>query len=212
MVSVVIPAYEMQGKGIFYLTRAINSIKPEEGIEIVVSDDSDGCEIRRYCSNYVIKYVKNTRTRGTSGNLNNALDHATGDIIKVLFQDDKLCSVTDFQDIKTWGFCRSKHNNGRADHYPYHPASVYDLAMGCNTYGSPSAMVFRRTPLRFDENLKWLLDCDFYAKMTKRYGLPEILNTWVYITEWEGQATNTVATGSIRLKEAEIMSYRYADV
>jgi glycosyltransferase involved in cell wall biosynthesis len=212
MISVVIPAYEMQGKSLHFLSRAINSIMPCNGVEIVVSDDTETDEIKKYCANYEIKWVRNIRNRGTSGNLNNALDYATGDIIKVLFQDDRLCNVTDFQNVKTWAFCRSKHNNGRADHYPYHPASVYDLAMGCNTYGSPSAMCFKRTPLRFDENLQWLLDCDFYAKMTKAYGLPEILNTWVYIHEWEGQATNTIATGSIRLKEAEIMNYRYADV
>jgi len=212
MISVVIPAYEMQGKGIHFLSKAINSIMPDCGVEIVVSDDSDGYEIKRYCEGWNIKYVKNKRTRGTSGNLNNALDHATGDIIKILFQDDKLCSCNDFKDIKTWGFCRSKHNNGRADHVPYHPKSTYDLAMGCNTYGSPSAVVFRRTPVRFDENLQWLLDCDFYAKMTKRYGLPEILKSWVYVHEWDGQATNTVATGSIRIKEAEVMAKRYADI
>jgi len=48
--------------------------------------------------------------------------------------------------------------------------------------------------------------------MTKQYGQPEIINSWVYVHEWEGQATNTIATGSIRLKEAEIMSYRYANI
>jgi len=212
MISVVIPAYEMHGKGIYYLSRAINSIMPFDGVEIIVSDDSQTSDIKDYCDQYRIKYYRNKRTKGTSGNLNNAIDHATGDIIKVLFQDDRICSLEPFANIDKWAFCKSKHNKGRPDHEPKHPATLKDLATGCNTYGSPSAMAFRRTPLRFDENLKWLLDCDFYARMIRRYGLPELVNASVRITEWAGQATYTVATGAIRLRETEIMNIRYANI
>ena len=219
MISIAIPAYEMGGKGLYYLDRAIKSIN-HWGVdyEIVIALDhgfmpdfiKEGYDFMLIEN---ITVVRNQRKQGAAGNLNTALDIAKGDIIKVLFQDDTLTAwLQNFANINHWSFCTSKHNTNRGDHVPYHPPSLKELALGCNTYGSPSAMAFRRTDLRFDENLQWLFDVDFYVRMTQRYGLPDLLPTFVNITEWEGMATNTVCTGDIRVREANYMKQKYANL
>lgn len=213
MVSVVIPTYDMQGRAIYFLRQAINSVRQlRRGYEIIVSDESTDFQVEDYCGIASVKYFKNIRTPGAAGNLNNAIDHATGETIKILFQDDQLRSIEEFDIITHWGFCTSKHNSNRGDHIPFHPNSIKELALGCNTYGSPSALAFRKTDLRFNESLRWLFDCEFYARMSLMYGLPDMVNTSVDITEWEGMATNTICTGSVRLQDTEIINRLYADI
>lgn len=207
-ISVVIPVYEMQGRGEEFLRRALLSVP--DCCEIVVSDDSETGLYEGICQD--VKYFRNTRSQGTSGNLNNAIDHATGDIIKVLFQDDELGHVSAWKSLKQWGFCTSKHGETRSDHVPFVNPDIRDLALGNNSYGSPSALGFRRTDMRFDESLKWLLDCEFYARMQMKYGQPEIIDASVHITEWPGQATYTVATGKVRIIEANYINSLYADL
>jgi glycosyltransferase involved in cell wall biosynthesis len=203
----------MQGRSIYFLRQAINSVRQlRRGYEIIVSDESKDYQVEDYCQLASVKYFRNTRTSGAAGNLNNAIDHATGELIKVLFQDDQLKSIEEFDTIHHWGFCTSKHNTDRGDHIPYHPPSIKELALGCNTYGSPSALAFRKTDLRFNESLQWLFDCEFYARMSLMYGLPDIINTAVDITEWHGMATNTICTGSVRLQDTEIINRLYADI
>ncbi len=212
MVSIVIPAYEMQGEGVVRLAWCLRQLYWAFD-DVIVSDDSGIEDMIAICDVYGYKYVRNIRTKGAAGNLNNAIDHAKYDIIKVLFQDDYYeDDGSELRNMNHWSFCTSKHNTNRGDHVPYHPPSLKELALGCNTYGSPSAMAFRKTDLRFDENLQWLFDVDFYVRMTQRYGLPDILPTFVNITEWEGMATNTVCTGDIRVMESNYMKEKYANL
>ena len=212
MISIAIPAYEMQGEGVELLSWCLRQLSWAFD-DVIVSDDSGIDDFKELCDVYGYKYVRNIRTKGAAGNLNNAIDHAKYDIIKVLFQDDYYeDDGRELLNINHWSFCTSKHNTNRGDHVPYHPPSLKELALGCNTYGSPSAMAFRRTDLRFDENLQWLFDVDFYVRMTQRYGLPDLLPTFVNITEWDGMATNTVCTGDIRVRESNYMKEKYANL
>ncbi len=57
--------------------------------------------------------------------------------------------------------------------------------------------------MEFDENLIWLFDCDFYARMVIQYGPPEFIPAKVLIREWEGSVTNTIACGQIRVTELD---------
>lgn len=211
-ITVVIPAYDMQGRGVEFLARAIASCKMQGIKDIVVSIDSRSTDLPNLCEAMDVWWCKNIRTHNAAGNLNNAINHAKGDIIKVLFQDDELGPVEQFKTIKDWGVCTSKHNTDRGDHVPYHLPDLKELALGCNTYGSPSAIAFRPTPLRFDESLDWLFDCDFYARMRRLYGEPDIVNTHVKITEWYGMATNTVCTGDVRIKDRDYIMKKYETI
>jgi len=73
IISVVIPAYHMMGKGHYYLERALASIPP--GCEIIVSEDGNKEEFKALCDNALVVYVKNQHKQGAAGNLNTAIDH-----------------------------------------------------------------------------------------------------------------------------------------
>jgi len=220
MISIVIPCYEMAGRGLEMLRELVDSTRQQQfrNFEIIVSDDGVP-GLKEFCLLHNLKYV--TGKSGAAANLNNAIDHATRDIIKPMFQDDKfiepdtLQKIYNASQVNGWLACTS-HNEGEGfttyDHVPYPHTSIKQLREGANTYGAPSAMAWRRNDLRFDENLKWLFDCEFYARMAERYGVPAFVDTPIYIRQWQGQATYTVATEQQRILDKNYVIQKYREL
>lgn len=181
--------------------------------EIIVSDDSKDDAILECCTRYIqfdhsLRWIRNRRPGKASINMNNAINHAQGEIIKPMFGDDyfvasdTLTKIIEAMGDCHWAFVTSTHSNDRADHVPYPHRNERELALGENTYGCPSAAIWKRSELRFDERLIWLMDCEFYARMYREYGAPALLpDVKIGICEWEGQQTNTAASGQVRLDE-----------
>lgn len=207
MISIIIPVYEMGGRGVEMLDDLLRSIEKQsyQDCEVIISDNSENNQIRDYVG-HRYKYVRNEKRYSPSANLNNALKYATGEIIKPMMQDDYFTdenTLKVFAEMtKGWAVCVSRHTDDRGDHRPYEQCNIIELVKGCNTFGSPSAVAWRRNELRFDENLLWLVDCDFYAQLIRKCGQPDLLNTSVTIRIWDGQMTNIGATGSVRIDEA----------
>src|SRR3989344_2957146 len=64
-------------------------------------------------------------------------------------------------------------------------------------------------PLLFDENMTWLLDCDYYKRMHDKYGEPNILNEVnVIIGISEHQVTN-ILSNFVKKKEYLYMLKKY---
>tara|TARA_R110000868_G_scaffold121330_1_gene321814 strand:+ start:791 stop:1456 length:666 start_codon:yes stop_codon:yes gene_type:complete len=219
MISIVIPVYEMAGVADKMLLDLLYSIQKQtyKDYEIIVSDESPDRSLQDLCFGFEnLKYYVNNGSKGACYNLNNALIHAKGSIIKPMFQDDQFYDIDCLQKFSNisspWAVCTSEHLGGRNPHVPYFNADVYELARGCNTFGSPSAVGWKANDFTFDENLKWLFDCDFYARMMIQYGQPQILDTKVLIREWDGMATRTVATGSVRVTELEYIESKFSNL
>lgn len=218
MISIVIPTYEMHGRGVEFLDELWFSINQQtyDNYEVIVSDDSTDMVIRDYCVEHGIDYYRNPGPKGAAHNLNNAISKARGDIIKPMFQDDQFLSPDCLTKVAAmtgkWCVLTSAHlGSDRGDHVPYAPPSVWELARGCNTYGSPSAVAWKRNDLIFDTNLQWLFDCDFYARMLQQYGQPEFIPAKVLIREWDGMATRTNAVGQVRVMELEYIKQKYGE-
>lgn len=223
MISVVIPCYEMAGRGLEMLRELIASIQTQtySDYEIIVSEDCVGGSDTYFGMGELTVsnggfYVSGPR-RGAAANFNNAIAQAKGNIIKPMFQDDKFIEPDSLQKIADafasgaeWIACTS-HNEGleNYDHVPYIHKSLQALREGENTYGCPSAMAWRRNDLKFDENLHWLFDCEFYARMCEKYGMPGFVDTKIFIRQWEGQATRTVADGSQRIRDHNYVVEQY---
>lgn len=222
MISIVIPAYEMGGRGVEMLRDLFASIAAQTfaDMEIIVSSD----EVKPFGFPFPSGRVTWIEGKpGAAANLNNAIDHAHGDIIKPMFQDDKFMEPDTLQKIAdaftvfdaSWIACTS-HNEGVGydtyDHIPYLHRNLEELRKGENTYGGPSAMAWRKNDLRFDENLKWLFDCEFYARMAEHYGVPVFVDTPIYVRQWDGMATHTVATGSQRIADTNYVIEKYRGV
>jgi glycosyltransferase involved in cell wall biosynthesis len=223
MISICIPTYEMKGMGVEYLEYSFNILYSQTytNFEIIISDHSTSNEIKELCEQWGqvlnIQYFRNEYKRGiSSANINNAIKHANGDIIKILFQDDFLYDETSLEKQLEcfkgeWLVTACCHYNGNEIHKPFYPKYHDNIQYGENTISSPSVLMFKnQNIIEFDEELFWLMDVDYYKRMYNKFGLPDICNYIAVVNrEHEYQISNTLATQEIRQKELEYIIQKY---
>jgi hypothetical protein len=144
--------------------------------------------------------------------MNNALLHASGEIIKPMFQDDFFCdNECVFEIVRgmeanpsfTWGAVGFIHTDENITSYyndliPYYNLNIWT---GYNTMGCPSIMFFKKGAVTFDEKLLWLMDVAAFAELYKKFDKPMILNkTVVAIRIWSQSISMEV---SQEIKDSE---------
>jgi glycosyltransferase involved in cell wall biosynthesis/cephalosporin hydroxylase/tetratricopeptide (TPR) repeat protein/cyclopropane fatty-acyl-phospholipid synthase-like methyltransferase len=230
VVSIAIPCYEMHGRGVEFLDCSLTKISQQtyKNIEVIISDHSQDDSIEHLCNKWKsflnIKYFRNENKRGnSSANMNNALIHCDGDLIKILFQDDFLLSETSIEEIvdaftrnphSNWLITACEHSNDGVTFYrPFYPQYDDNIHLGNNTISSPSVLTIRRKDvLLFDENLIWLMDCDYYKSLYVKFGSPSILNKINVVTRtWNCQVSNFVSDG-IKTKEYNYVKEKYEKI
>jgi len=216
-ISVAIPCYEMGGKGKEILEISFNKLVQQSfrDFEVVITDHSKDNEIEELCNSWKdvlnIKYVRNEIKRGSpTANTNLSLKESSGEIIKLLCQDDYLYDAQSLQiiannftsDVK-WLGTSYVHTQNRQIFFNKHVPKVSNNIVLENLLGTPSAFTIRNgLNVWFDEKLVWAYDVDFYVQMIKYYGPPKIINDVTMINYlWAGQVTNTIANQNLRQKE-----------
>ena len=191
-ISVCIPTHDIPERG-FFLDRLMESLEKQtfQDFEVVVTEEG-----------------------AMAHNTNEAIKKAKGDIVKILFMDDYLYSPFALQHIhhnfrKGWLVSGCIQDEGSL-HSPHSPSYNDDMLAGKNTIGSPSVLAFENNdPLLFDEELSWLLDCDLYHRLHKRYGGPTIIDyVDVAIGVGPHQTTNTMSEEA-KQKEHEYLQHKY---
>jgi glycosyltransferase involved in cell wall biosynthesis len=227
LVSIVIPTYEMLGEGLFYLDLSLKKIVDQtyKNIEVIISDHSIDTNLEKLTTDYTsqlnIKYFKNNNNRGSSSaNINNGIINCSGSIIKILMQDDYFYEKTAIESIVNifneneninWLVtgCVYGGKNGvvRGSMFPYY---TEDIILGNNKIGSPSVLTIKNeNPIYFNNDLLWMMDCDYYKKLYDRYGNPFILNSHqVFITQHEHQLTSLLSYER-KNKEVELIKNTY---
>jgi glycosyltransferase involved in cell wall biosynthesis len=220
-ISIAIPTHEMGGKGPEFLVRSLNALREQtfKDFEVVITDNSLDDNIRQVLQlgnpyepskwGFPISYSKNPR-KGMAPNTNEAIKNCTGDIIKILYLDDCLAHPNALRLIDEaftpevkWVITACSTNDN--------PHYTGDIHQGNNKLGSPSVLAFRNSmsPLYFDENMTWLLDCDLYKRMYKEYGEPKILRDInVNIGIGDHQMTN-ILTPTEKKSEEDYMFKKY---
>jgi glycosyltransferase involved in cell wall biosynthesis len=189
--SIVIPTWEQYGKGEFFITQLLTSIKKQNfnDFEVIISDHSINDVIKNKLKDFNdlnISYIKNEKNRGNSpSNLNVGLSHAKGDIIKIMFQDDFFVNNDSLglinnafkENNSKWLVNGCCHTTDSINFYRYMVPHWNDkISEGVNTISSPSVLSFiNEDIIFFDEKLTMLMDCDYYYSLYKKYGLPFIL-------------------------------------
>jgi glycosyltransferase involved in cell wall biosynthesis len=223
-ISICIPTYEMRGQGVNFLLGSLNAISYQtyNNFEVIISDNSQGPEIEYLCKwhplSAKIKYHRFSRRYGKffAHNLENAISLASGDIVKILFQDDRIflseslarlagafqkypCNWIASGCVETPDFRLLKR--------VFFPSWSDDFINGVNTIGSPSVVAFRRgKAVPFDKELIWLVDCDFYYRQRATYGAPGFLmSPDIFIGIGDHQFTNTEVNESIIVKEKNLV-------
>lgn len=215
-----IPTSGMEN-GDFFFRRCLDSLwnQSEQDFEIVVTDNSEDDIILEICNWYRtgIRYIKNPQ-KGMAQNTNEAIRQSKGELIKILYMDDFLAHDQAIENIikkckNMWLVTGCTHVSGTDEFRtnPHRPRWSKNIHLGNNTIGSPSVLTIRnQDPLLFDENMTWLLDCDYYKRLYEKYGKPSVINDInVAIGLHKGQATHTMGEDR-KLQEYEYIKKKYA--
>lgn len=195
-ISIAIPTYEMKGVGSQYLSELFETIKDQDfkKFEVCISDQSQNNSIFEVCERYAnyfeIKYYRNESGIGNGTvNTNSAVEMSEGKITKLMFQDDLFINIHALSKIKytfdnyncSWCFNGFTHTINGIDHFkPMIPKWSDMMLEGRNLLGSPSCVSFLTEKFeKFDENLKLLMDTDFYHRMRYYHGMPFIIKDWL---------------------------------
>ena len=191
-VSVACPTFEYYGRGVEVLDDMFRTIANQtlKDVEVVVSDHSRTDEIEDYCKknehNLDIKYLRNENGRGNPCiNTNNAIDHCSGEIIKIFQQDDFLYDTEALEIMynemtnsdKKWFVCGAVHtrDDGHTFFNPMLPRwdPLMILEDQHNFIGGVSVTSIKQeVKVRYDPDLRMLLDVDFYYHTMLEYGMP----------------------------------------
>lgn len=217
--TVAIPTSDMIDKDYFF-RRCLDSLWDQsfQDFEIVITDNSEDDVIETICEWYRtgINYYRNP-VKGMAQNTNEAIRRSQGELIKILYMDDFLIQKDTLEKIVkrfkgNWLVSGCSHTINSEDFFnPHLPHYSEDIYTGHNTIGSPSVVTIKNdNPLLFDEEMTWLLDCDYYKRMYDLYGEPVLLKELqVGIGLHEGQATNTMGDQR-KLLEHQYITQKYA--
>jgi hypothetical protein len=81
------------------------------------------------------------------------------------------------------------------------------MAYGVNTIGPPSVLSFvnAHPPLLFNEDLVWLMDCEYYVKLLRRYGPPVCIPHFNTIIRIGGHQLTNHMSEQVKSREADIV-------
>jgi glycosyltransferase involved in cell wall biosynthesis len=227
-ISVVIPCYEMRGKGAAFLYRALVSTLEQQyqNVEIVVTDHSENNDVKDVCdgvrpfaekSGSILLYVRNEEDRGSSSaNINRGISLCSGKIIKILMQDDffylrsaltRTCSAfSEANEYCAWLVTGNAFGPNGSTIGTRNPSWTHDLLNGNNRIGAPSVLSIKNEkPELFRNDLIWMMDCEYYYRMFRRFGLPIFLmEPHVFVATHPDQLTELISHERKKSEEAFI--------
>ena len=228
IVDIAIPCYDANGRGEEALSYAFKSIKSQtyKNYKVVIADQSKKGEegVWRVCNDWrnilPIHYFKNNTDIGNaSSNFNFLFDHCTGDYIKPLCQDDFFLDENSLEILIeefskaieesgcNWlasAYCHAKDRRDNLE--SIHLPKINNFICLFNTIGTPSGIILKgRHDLifpKFDTELKYYYDCDFYFRFIQKYGMPSILKTPTIVNFlWGGSTTSGISQELIHREE-----------
>ncbi len=203
-VSIVVPTASLGEKSLAMLEVCLKSIQMQDypHINVVVTDHSIDDEIQDYiykselydgCPTWDlildIQYLRFNEKRGFGvANTNHGIDHVPDDhFVMIMCQDNYYYSSQAISKMVTimehsgahWcaAGCNHVDDNYNSLNFNHPPkwVSTFEMAMGLNLIGGPSVVMVRQCPMRQDEELTYLNDCEFYYRLGQEYGPPALL-------------------------------------
>jgi len=189
LISVVTPVHISDEKEFIFLKEMITSFSSQiyRNKELIISDDLADVKVRSLCEEMAAQGLRIVYTvsasPGISTNLNHGIGNANGGIVKILFQDDFFTTKYALSIIwlqllfsnRSWHLSGSTHFNQIDSEFSniIRPKISNELLEGKNYISSPSVVSFKReSKIEFDENLTYLMDCEWYLRMSHNFGFP----------------------------------------
>ena len=220
LLSVVIPCYGMNGKGAALLEYSLQILQNQtfKDFEIIITDHSITTDngvynaTKHWQDKLDIQYFRNIKGIGIAPiNINLGLVASRGKIIKILCQDDYLYDIYSlqtivdaFDDTTKWLVTTYIHSKDKINYINRHLPTLNPNIGITNTIGTLSTLAIRNKDIiLYDENLVFAYDCEYYARLIKKFGPPKILDVITMVNYlWEGQTTNTLVNGQLIQQEA----------
>lgn len=231
LLSILIPAFNYPS-GISKILNKI-STKHFENVEIIIFDDSNTNDVSQVVQIFVkssiakIRYQRNNPALGAVKNWNSLLDSAQGEFCLLMHHDEyplyedfiqELLAILSNQkstDVIVLNCLLTNYkDNITRQHAPnwlrrfiikYTPHYLFRR----NVIGPISSIVFRRSNiLRFDENLQWFVDVNFYIMLRR------LTKKWIFYPDLKivstiGRDDSITNTLLPNLKKIIITEYRY---
>jgi glycosyltransferase involved in cell wall biosynthesis len=191
-ISICIPTWESYGYSEVFTIDLFESIKKQtfNDYQVCISDHSQNDVVLDLCQEYAnyfeIKYFKNSNNIGNGpSNTNSAMEMADGEIIKIMFQDDFFFSENALMIINSvfsdtnakWLVNGCNHFQQNVYYNEMIPKWNEKIIKGINTISSPSVLSIKKEVKEiFDENLKMMMDCEYYYNLYCKYGEPKIID------------------------------------
>lgn len=208
-ISVVTPYFDPTGKDFWMLKELVSSVAEQSiaPLELVISSVHP---VPNYQELYALSLGKfsirliKSEARNAPENINFAVAETNGEFVKLLFHDDLLAhsmaleKTLEYLEVSgsEWVVVASLNFSAdlRKSFIPNIPRFSRWMALGENTLGAPSAVMFKRNSYApIDPALAFLYDCDWYLSMRKVNGEPALMkDVEVLVRIHGGQATNTV--------------------
>jgi glycosyltransferase involved in cell wall biosynthesis len=194
-ISICIPSYEANGRGVEFIDKNIQSILSQtyKNMEIVISDHSKNDDIENHIKGLGldnIVYLRNTENIGfPAHNTNNAIKNSSGDYIKLMNLDDFIVGEDTLQLMVNLLLNEGKWVISGCIHYDYGNGSLTNpiipriegdgrhLIRGINFVGCPSVGLIPRDEY-FDTEVLYMIDCELWYRMFIKYGYPGVLKDY----------------------------------
>lgn len=154
------------------------------GVKIIVCDDSTDQRVSERVKNIThYQYLNHKRTGNAVDNWNFGLNNTVSEYAWLLHHDEFIETEHQFAEIirkikqsecDVFILNLKKMNDGKVQNF--RPKFVRKLALRfpnllyiANQLGSPSVFIHRQTSYRYNRNLKWLVDVDFFVRYLKVY-------------------------------------------
>jgi len=195
-ISICCPVYTMKNKTAErFLVEYFSHLMYQtfKDFDVVISDQSEGDNLKTICDTFShvldIKYIKNTSNKkNAANNVNNAVKHATGEIIKLLYMDDyfvdqdallKISNAFDNNPDGKWFISGFTHSNENRTQFfdTRHPWYENKYVNGDNTTGIPSNYAVRNNcALEMDDDLLWIVDGEYFYRSYYYHGDPIMID------------------------------------
>jgi glycosyltransferase involved in cell wall biosynthesis len=193
-ISVCIPAYKNKA----FLKRLLDSIKIQsyKNFEVVITDDSPDDDLFDLCQQYnnyfEVTYFKNSSNLNTPENWNEAVKKARYDWIKIIHDDDWFVHAECLSlfakaivDNPSVHFFFSAYQNiylddnrSKSMYLSFFWSSLLrfnpEVLISKNAIGPPSVILYHKSMLQYDKEMKYVVDIDFYTRYLSG-------DTWAYI-------------------------------
>jgi glycosyltransferase involved in cell wall biosynthesis len=226
-VSICIPAYNQPE----YLSKTLTSVLMQSytDYEVIITDDSPSTIVEDMVKSFdfkgVLKYFHNDQPLGSPKNWNYCISKAKGDYIKIMHHDDWFTNSNSLEafvkNIENTGadfvFCDAalffEKRNAKGLHCPGRDMLLKlkndpSILFFRNFVGGPSIALFKRDDtISFDENLKWLVDVDFYIQYLKKH--PAFFHIEEPLLTILTDSNNSVTNSCLNNKAVEVFENFY---